>query len=136
MAELECRVVKLPLPIRQLHPNARIHYRAKSTYTRDHRARAKLICEAMNPDKPEWECCVVRPVFHFEKKRGRDIDGMVSSLKAYMDGINDAGLFKDDKYLQWLPPLHDIDKENPHVELRFYHGTLKPIPDNELIEPK
>lgn len=94
-----------------------------------------MICMALNPDKPKWNAVVVRAVFHFGTKRNRDVDGMISSLKAYMDGVTDSELIEDDRFISWLPPQHDIDKDNPHVELRFYHGKLKPLKDEELIDP-
>lgn len=128
-------MIRLPIPDRKLHPNARTHYRDAAKVKREHRDNACSITMCMCPDKPNWNQVVVRPILIFKDKRHRDIDGMISSLKSYIDGVCDGGLIDDDRYLQWLPPLSSVDKNDAHLELHFYHGRLKELPDKELIEP-
>lgn len=98
------------------------------------RELAQMITKGLHPDQPKWKKVVVRPIFYFKVNRDRDDDGLISSLKSYIDGVVLGGLMDDDKGLKWLPAVCSKDAQNPHVELRFYHGTLKPYTDEELID--
>jgi len=85
--------VVLPWPDKRLHPNARVHWARKACATSVAREqgflcgisaglkRAKLLADAKLD---------VTAIFSPPDNRRRDTDGMLSSCKAYFDGISDA----------------------------------------------
>lgn len=94
--------IELPWPPRELHPNARLHWAAKSPITRKARLWAQQATYAagirqFDPDIPFAIKATV--VFCPPDKRARDIDGMLSSCKAYLDGIADVIGVDDSKWM-------------------------------------
>lgn len=87
--------VELPWPPRQLSPNARPHFLAKSTATKLYRDGAYwLAYNALSPVGGEGEL-VLRVEFYPPDRRRRDLDSMFSSIKAGLDGIADAMAVND-----------------------------------------
>lgn len=91
----------LPWPSRDLHPNARVHWARKAKAAK--RARAdSAVCAKMvgirrdDPDIPT--ALKVTAVFCPPDNRRRDIDGMLSSIKSYLDGISDVIGIDDSKW--------------------------------------
>lgn len=91
----------LPWPPRDLHPNSRVHW--------GRRARAAKLCRTIaagtalaagirrgDPDIPSR--LKVTAVFFPPDNRRRDIDGMLSSIKSYLDGIADVIGIDDSKW--------------------------------------
>jgi len=117
-------IITLPLPPKELHPNARPHWRTKAKYTKAYRLVSasfarKWINSGMGSKPTVWATASVEATFYFKDARRRDRDGMLSSLKAAFDGLADAGLIADDSGLTHLPVVVKIDKANPRVELRI-----------------
>lgn len=116
-------VIVLPLPPKMLHPNARPHYMAKARATKKARADAGwLTLVSMNDadvGKPRWPEAACRARFYFAKPANRDRDNLIAWLKAYFDGVADAGLVANDAGITHLPVEHFIDTANPRVELHF-----------------
>lgn len=99
-------MITLPWPPRELHPNARTHWAKKAKHTKACRDRAGWEAKASGIKcKPEGSIGVML-VFCPPDKRRRDLDGCLSSCKAYLDGIAD-GLGVDDYRftlgLEWGP---------------------------------
>jgi crossover junction endodeoxyribonuclease RusA len=113
--------ITIPLPPRVLHSNARPHWAAKARATKKYRGDCYLAAiDAINRQKPRglpWTSATVKAVFYHRVKRRRDLDGAGASLKAAMDGLQDAGLIANDSGLVPLPPELLIDKSSPRVEL-------------------
>lgn len=112
----------LQLPPKELHPNARTHWRVKALHTKAYRLAAALsaktwIRSGMGSMPTRWPAATVEATFYFRDARRRDRDGMLSSLKAAFDGLSDAGLIADDSGLTHLPVVVAIDRRNPRVEL-------------------
>lgn len=69
--------------------------------------------------KPTWTNATCQARFYFAKRAARDGDNLLAWLKAYFDGVADAGLVANDAGITHLPATTDIDKTNPRVELHF-----------------
>ena len=113
--------IVLPLPHKNLSPNARCHWRAKAAATKKARSDASWAALAgiadRNWNQPLWGTATVQATFYFRDKRRRDRDNMLSSCKAYFDGLADSGLIANDSGLTHLPVKVEIDKANPRVVL-------------------
>lgn len=92
--------IELPWPDRALSPNARVHWRVKAKAVKAARASAKLAAylamrKAKWP-KAVYDEAVTQIVFTQKIRRRIDRDNCLSSCKAYLDGLADAGVIKDD----------------------------------------
>lgn len=110
--------VTLPLPPKQLHPNARVHFMAKAAATKRYRLRAEL--EARHAlgrrDPPRWKAATVRVAWYFKTAARRDRDNLLASAKAIFDGLADAGIVDNDAAFTHLP--HEVNKsDQPGVVL-------------------
>ena len=121
---MEPRTLKvvLPLPSKPLQPNWRGHWAVKSKAVKQ--ARFDSLCAAVAAawdatlkKFPPMKSAEVRPTFYFPTKRRRDGSNANASLKAYEDGLEDAGVIENDCGFIWHPPKMLHDKENPRVEL-------------------
>ena len=66
---------------------------------------------------PRWEGATLRPVFYWPMKRRRDDDN--ANVKAYRDGIADAGLVSDDSFIRAERPVFEVDAARPRVEIHL-----------------
>lgn len=89
--------VSLPWPDKSLHPNARSHWAVKSRATKAARTQAYWLAHMGMTELPDGPIAV-RIVFHPPDKRRRDVDGMLSACKAYLDGIADAYGVNDNRF--------------------------------------
>ena len=88
------------LPRRELNPNARGHWsklrKAKAE------ARDEMVAELLQQgcvQSPLWEKAHLDIVFRAKDKRRRDLDNLIASCKAYIDGMVGApGVLVDDSY--------------------------------------
>lgn len=91
----------LPWPPRDMHPNARIHWAR--------RAQGAKMCRTIgagctyvagirkgDPDIPQAVKASI--TFYPPDNRRRDLDGMLSSIKSYLDGIADVIGVDDSKW--------------------------------------
>lgn len=93
--------VSLPLPAKELSPNARVHWRVKAKHTKAARDYANAAARRFN--RPMWKAARVRCVFTFGDSRRRDKDNLLASMKAYFDGLADAGVVENDSQLTYEP---------------------------------
>lgn len=109
--------VTLPLPPRELSPNARTHWARKAVTVRSYRFCAKVLAACSAPVAPGWDTATAAVTFFLPDRRRRDKDNLMASLKPAWDGIADAGVVTDDAGLTQLPPRLEVDRENPRVEI-------------------
>lgn len=90
---MEPIVIDLPLPPDCLHPNSRPHWAQKAKATKACREMACIVGRTKRPPKP-----FMRADYRltFWLKRKRDYDGLISFCKAYLDGLQDAGIIAND----------------------------------------
>lgn len=114
--------IRLPLPSRELSPNGRFHWRSSARAKKFARLTAKYATEAQAGfaragGEMAKATCEAR--FYFKQDRRRDRDNLLASLKAYFDGVADAGLVRNDSDMTYLPVVVAIDRTNPRVELHI-----------------
>ncbi len=83
-------VVELPWPSRRLHPNARTHWRPKSVAIKKARLDARFATMAAGLTTLDLASLKATIVFHPPDNRRRDLDSMLASMKAAIDGISDV----------------------------------------------
>ncbi len=110
-------VVVLPLPPKQLSPNARVVWQVKARSTKAYREAAFI---RTYQHARRWTEATAEATFYFKDKRRRDRDNLLSSLKAAFDGIAAAGVVEDDAGITHLPVRIELDKVNPRVEIRIW----------------
>lgn len=121
MRRTQPKVVRLvlPLPPRELSPNARVHWAKKSKMTAMYRRIAdgylRSNMRLWNMEPPHWERAQVQVTFCVRDRRRRDPDNLAASLKAVWDGFTDAGLFADDRGLVHMPVRVTVDPKDPRV---------------------
>lgn len=93
--------IDLPWPSRVLHPNARAHWAQKAKAVKKARADAAWSAKAAGIRRGDYDIPLnlrVTAVFCPPDSRARDADGMLSSCKAYFDGIADVIGVDDSKW--------------------------------------
>lgn len=83
-------VVELPWPSRDLHPNARCHWAKKARAAKIARSDAAWWAKAAGVRLIKADALQVTAIFFPPDRRRRDADGMLSSIKSYLDGIADV----------------------------------------------
>jgi len=109
-------VVVLPLPPRELSPNARPHWAAKARAVRWYRETAYLCSLAERPGRP-MRVARVTSKFFFRTRRRRDRDNLLASLKPAFDGIADARVVTNDSGMIHMPVEQYVDRVDPRVEI-------------------
>ncbi len=82
--------IDLPWPDKSLHPNARIHWAPKAKATKRARETGRMCAYASGIRKFDATELKVTITFFPPDNRRRDLDGMLSNMKAMLDGIADA----------------------------------------------
>ena len=116
----------LPLPDRKLSPNARVHWRALHAAKRDARDTARMLATLRlnGSDPPMWDRARAKVTWYFPTARGRDPDNAMASLKAYWDGLEDAGIVANDCGIWPDRPEFMIDRDKPRIEIEIREETL------------
>lgn len=89
-------LIDLPWPPRDLHPNARVHWTRRHRATKFARDAARWLSHNLGP--VEAEALNVTITFYEPDKRRRDADGLLSNVKAYVDGVADSLGVDDSKW--------------------------------------
>lgn len=103
--------IELPWPSRALHPNARVHWAAKSKAAKRERIWAGSATWSAGLRKIDAKALQVTVIFNPPDRRHRDLDGMLSALKPALDGVADTIGVDDSK---WAFVLHRDDPRPPH----------------------
>lgn len=112
--------LELPWPAKELHPNARVHWAEKARATKKARSLAGWTTRAAERSRLCAEALAVTIVFHPPDNRPRDLDGMLSSAKSYLDGIADIVGIDDSK---WSISPHKGEKiKGGRVVVEVVHG--------------
>lgn len=100
--------IVLPWPHKSLSPNARVHHMAKASQVKKHRqwARWATPCHV----NVEAERLAVTITFNPPDKRRRDMDGMLASSKAFLDGIADSLGIDDSRFDLQAPVIGPVVK--------------------------
>lgn len=93
-------MIVLAWPPKELHPNARTHFRVKAPITKAYREAAYWLTKQRALQIDKRGPVRLSLVFFPPDKRRRDLDGMFSSMKAALDGISDA-LGVDDQLFEF-----------------------------------
>ena len=109
-------VIVLPLPPRELSPNARPHWAVKARAVRCYREAAYLSALAGRPGRP-LHAAKVTARFFFRTRRRRDRDNLLASLKPAFDGIADARVVANDAGMIHMPVEQYVDRRDPRVEV-------------------
>ena len=109
-------VIVLPLPPRELSPNARPHWAAKARAIKRYRQTAWLCALAVRPSQPV-QVARVTSRFFFRTLRRRDRDNLLASLKPAFDGIADARVVANDAGMIHMPVEQYVDRADPRVEI-------------------
>ncbi|MBE3099905.1 MAG: RusA family crossover junction endodeoxyribonuclease [Planctomycetes bacterium] len=109
-------VIVLPLPSRELSPNARPHYMAKARAVKRYRETAYLLALAERPARP-MHAAKVTARFFFSTRRRRDRDNLLASLKPAFDSIADARVVTNDAGMIHMPVEQYVDRTDPRVEI-------------------
>ena len=124
MTEETVKIV-LPLPPAILSPNRPCgSIRGRMARAAVSKKCRRLACEAVacqQVDSAPWKKATVQATFFHKQERRRDGSNYNAMLKPHQDGVVDSGLLIDDdsKHLTTLPPLFEIDKHHPRVEMVF-----------------
>lgn len=116
-------VVTVPIPPRELSPNARPHYltkaRVKARYRRD--CYLAALSDLSGYIMPRWERATVDVRWYGKTKTclSMDRDNAIASLKAAIDGLTDVGVWVDDHGVTWGKVTIGVDPKNPRVELEI-----------------
>jgi Holliday junction resolvase RusA-like endonuclease len=118
------REIVLPWPERVLHPNARPHWSTKRKAVKQarHDAYCYAIAADWRPDTawPEGPLHIWIDGYPKDRRR-RDADGLLSSLKAALDGIADA-MGVDDRRFVPHPWVKDEVRKGGEVRIRITGG--------------
>jgi crossover junction endodeoxyribonuclease RusA len=109
----------LPLPPKELSPNARCHWKPLQEIKRRYRTGAFLrTLEVLGRSpKPMLNRATTTITFYHSTGRFRDADNALASLKAGLDGITDAGVMANDHGFRHNPIEFMKDRDNPRVEI-------------------
>lgn len=96
-------MIELPWPPKELSPNARVHFRTKAAAAKAYREQSYWITKAADPAPFSATGGIgLRFDFHPPDRRRRDLDNMLASIKAGVDGIADALGVDDQRFGFWL----------------------------------
>lgn len=117
------RELVLPWPDRALHPNARVHWGAKSAHTKSAKVAAWATAIAAGWNKQAWPDGPLHIWIdgYPTDRRRRDADGLLSSLKGALDGIADA-MGVDDRRFVPHPWVKDEVRKGGEVRVRITAG--------------
>jgi len=105
--------ITLPLPSRNLSPNARVHWAVKAKHAKAARRLAAL--EAFD-QLEDFALKGYRLDFYWPTKRRRDKDNAAAMVKNYLDGVADC-TGQDDSEWDFDGVRFAIDADNPRLEI-------------------
>lgn len=94
--------IDLPWPSKDLSPNARLHWAAKSKATKAARVGAYYAARAAGVGTLEADAVRITTIFSPPDRRAYDEDNLKARCKAIYDGIADA-IGVDDKHFRHAP---------------------------------
>lgn len=119
----------LPWPDRALHPNARVHWSKRAKAAKAARLAAFVLTRAAgwrDLSLPEGKLHVWIDGYAADR-RCRDADGLLSSVKPWLDGIADSLKIDDQRFVPH-PYIKDEVRKPGEVRIRIMGG-----PNSELV---
>lgn len=120
-------IIPLPLPDSAMSGHAKGHWRAKAATTKIMRFQACAMAMGIlgQTPAPKWKRAILILRFYLANNRRRDLLNLVNGVKAYIDGIVDAGVIVDDDWrvLKLGSASCEIDAANPRVEIELCRGN-------------
>ncbi len=119
LSEIVMTKFTLPIPDKCIHPNARPHYMQKARATAGARWDAFLVGQSSGVKLTGT--VTLQPYWFFRdigRRIVRDGDNLNAWIKPYLDGLQDAGVFDNDRNVILLPPLQQSVKTDWRLELR------------------
>ena len=115
----------MPLPPLPLRPNGRAHWRTKAKATALYRELACLVAKKAlgTAPAPMWDKASVHYSFYFATNRFWDPSNACGSMKAAEDGLQDAGIIRNDRNLWPDRPSLAKDAANPRVVITVREET-------------
>lgn len=83
-------VIETPWPAEALSPNARVHWSVRARAAKKARSAAWALAKAAKLPKPPEGPIRVTLTFQEPDARRRDLDGLLTRMKPWLDGIADA----------------------------------------------
>jgi crossover junction endodeoxyribonuclease RusA len=109
--------IELPWPHRDLQPNEKAHWGAKSRATKQARALAGWTTHAFGIRRGDMDipgALKVTVSFCPPDRRRRDIDNLIAACKPYFDGIVDV-IGVDDSKWEWNAPRREEPRKGGAV---------------------
>lgn len=104
-------MIVLPWPDKALSPNARVHFHDKRRAVKAYRELAYYLtqkADARPPANYREDGMIIRIDFHPPDKRARDLDNMLASFKAGLDGIADCLCVNDSDFGLWIKKAEPV----------------------------
>jgi hypothetical protein len=129
----ETVTIELPLPARELHQNARVHFMRLANAKRAARYEGLLSGKsAQNGKRFEWGKATVDMMFYFPDRRRRDAFNYAAAMKYAIDGIVEAGLLVDDSWENLIPGRIERSPElDKHGRVLLHFTRLDGANDDE-----
>jgi hypothetical protein len=113
---------QLPVPSPKLSPNGRYHWAVKADAVADARTTARNEAVRVLADAgiqpPRWKQAKLTAIlFRTNDKTTPDPGNFLASLKAYEDGLADAGIIENDRGLWPERPRFERVDSMPRVEI-------------------
>lgn len=122
--------IVIPLPHKTLHPNFKKTASRGAVIGRTYKvaqargeARLAALAALEGRAAPKWEKAMIQADFYLGTRgRRQDPMNLIAYLKASVDGLQDAGILKDDNGLGWLAPsqLYGKDCQEQKVVLTIF----------------
>jgi hypothetical protein len=132
---LDSLEIELPIPPQSTHPNSRgAHWSKKAKGVAQQRedaaTMAGVVLRQLKRAAPQWERVTVQATFYKPGNRARpmDSDNLIAWLKGTMDGLQDAGIVKNDSGTTWLPPVQLLGADAEERKLVLVIEPLTPAP--------
>ena len=119
--------ITLPLPPRELSPNARVHHHARGRAVKKYRLIVWSLtyphmAHEMRGNPVRWATATEQATFYFRDRRHSDPDNLLAMLKPVWDELQVMGILANDRYMTHLPVKVGIDAANPRVEITVSEG--------------
>jgi len=107
------------LPHKNLSPNARLHHMMLYKAKREAKEEAFVIAKRQGVPVKPYHRVHITITYVSKDKRRRDMDNLMASTKAYIDGIVAANVLEDDSVFNVSYSLYyEVgDKENTIIEM-------------------
>lgn len=115
----------LPWPDRERHPNSRTHWGRKSRLTKKTRTAAGWYATDAGWHREKWPDGRLHVWIDFypPDRRKRDTDGMLSNIKAELDGIADVMRIDDSRFVPH-PWIKDEVRKDGEVRIRITSAPM------------